>query len=68
MDQSENRIEKYAKISFLKHNLQPISMARELSLFSANVDMMRAPKMAARMQFVVADLISGWTTVSLNLN
>ena len=45
-----------------------MSMARELSLFSANVDMMRAPKMAARMQFVVADLISGWTTVSLNLN
>ena len=38
-------------------------MARDLSLFSANVDMMRAPEMAARLQFVVADLISGRTTV-----
>ena len=45
-----------------------MSMARDLFLLSANVDMMRVPQMAVRMQFVVADLIPGRTTVSLNLN
>ena len=45
-----------------------MTMSRDLFLLSANVDMMRVPEMAARLQFVAADLIPGRTTVSLNLN